>query len=375
MKESASNRIVESFVSRGVIDFCGVPDSVLAEFSSELDRREDNIQHTIFPNEGSAVAYAIGLFLAKSEPCVVYLQNSGLGNAINPLISMASKMVAGIPMVLLVGYRGEPGYIDEPQHIHQGATLISFMELLGMHYRQVSVAEDIDFAVQDVLQYSIENSQPTALLISRAMMPKNQHIQAPLFAFTRRQAIKRVVDMAPSDAVFIATTGFASRELNEIFQELGKDNAAAFFMVGAMGHVSQVAMAVSKCHPQRPVVCIDGDGSALMHLGGFAMVNNVGRSRFLHILINNHCHESVGGQRVAATDLDYCALATLFGYEVVHSFQSLETFDSAIKNLFEQNSPVFVELQVSPGISLELSRPCIKPAENVSRFQDFLIEE
>lgn len=368
---SAGQQLLDAFVSLGIRQFCGVPDSILADFSFALDSSASDVKHNICANEGSAIAFGMGVFLANSGPCVVYLQNSGLGNAINPLISMASGRVAHIPMILVIGWRGEPGVKDEPQHIHQGDILLPLLDLLDIPYHHISSEEQIDSSVENAVNYARQNRKPSAIIVSRSLMPKMKPVLAPQQAFVRRTVIETIINSAPDNTVFISTTGYASRELYEVLTERGKNCDNAFMLVGAMGHASQVALAIAMNSPDTHVVSFDGDGSALMHLGSLSMVGEHPHLRYTHILLNNQCHESVGGQRLVSSKVHYCDLANALGYPSVFSVDTHTDLLSQVQNIFK-DTPVFLHARVTPGIKSSLTRPKINPQDNVTSFQHYL---
>lgn len=363
-----SDDLVFALQGVGFTRFCGVPDSILADFSDSLDAIVGEDSHVVCANEGSAVAQAMGIYLATKCVPVVYMQNSGLGNAVNPLISMASSAVVGIPLLLIIGWRGQPGVPDEPQHLHQGIITLPLLELLDINYKILNSTEPVSQQLSGTYQACMDTAKPTALVIPRGVLATK-----PLVAVSqqgspsRRDYIETLVEVAPGSAAFVSTTGFASRELNEILIKHSR-SGSGFYVVGAMGYASQIGYGISSQLSERHVVCIDGDGALLMHAGGLASQQHVTKRRFIHILINNGCHDSVGGQRTAKSDISYTELATIMGYKQTKYASSIEAFKDVVLQAFRSEEPTFIEVKVQPGSFGNLSRPSQSPKANAIDF-------
>ncbi len=307
----------------GVEFFTGVPDSLLKSFCAYVtDNCGEN--HVIAANEGGAVGLAAGHYLATGNPALVYMQNSGQGNAVNPLCSLADPDVYSIPMVLLVGWRGEPGVKDEPQHVKQGKVTVSLFETLGI---PTEILTDDDGALADVTRNMVERakaeSRPVALIVRKGLFAeyKLQSKKPDISELPREAAVEGVLRALPPDAVVVSTTGMISREVYETRERLGHDHSRDFLTVGSMGHASMIAMGIAKAQPNRKVYCFDGDGASIMQMGNMAIVGRSGCENLTHIVFNNAAHDSVGGQPTVGGDLDFEKMAEELGYNVLQSPQ------------------------------------------------------
>lgn len=318
---------VEQFVKRlegsGIDFFTGVPDSLLKSFCAYVtDNCGEN--HVIAANEGGAVGLAAGHYLATGRPSLVYMQNSGQGNAVNPLCSLADPDVYSIPMVLLVGWRGEPGVKDEPQHVKQGKVTVSLFETLGI---PTEVLPDDEEAALEVTRQMVDRakaeSRPVALVVRKGLFAeyKLQTRTPDIAELPREQAIEGVLRALPEDAVVVSTTGMISREVYETRERLGQGHSRDFLTVGSMGHASMIAMGIAKAQPNRKVYCLDGDGASIMQMGNLAIVGQSGCDNLTHIVFNNAAHDSVGGQPTVGGEIDFEKIAEDLGYNVLQSPQ------------------------------------------------------
>ena len=367
-----SKRFLEILIHKGVGLVAGVPDSLLAGFCAVLS--ESDI-HLPAPNEGSAVALAAGHYLATGRPAVVYMQNSGLGNAVNPLVSLADPEVYAIPMLLIIGWRGEPGIKDEPQHIKQGRVTPALLEVLEIPYRIVGPDSNLEMEIELAWEAMWCRPGPAAMLVRKETFQaiessgekRCRDIDRSLIA--REEAIEGVLEQLLPDDMVVSTTGRASRELWELRLKRG-ECCADFLTVGSMGHASAIALAAAKARPDRRVICLDGDGALLMHLGMLGMAGSSRPANFLHILLNNFCHESVGGQPVCAAGLDFSLLARGCGYSTARRLASQREIAEVFKSLKELNGPHFCEILLTPGSRDDLGRPSATPKENRARFME-----
>lgn len=350
---------VEKFVgvmkSTGVDFFTGVPDSLLKSFCAYVtDNCGEN--HVIAANEGGAVGLAAGHYLATGKPALVYMQNSGQGNAINPLCSLTDPDVYSIPMVLLVGWRGEPGVKDEPQHVKQGKVTVSLFETLDI---PTEILPDDDASAAEVTRKMVERakteSRPVALIIRKGLFAeyKLQNKKPDIAALPREQAIEGVLRALPKDAVVVSTTGMISREVYETRARLGQDHSRDFLTVGSMGHASMIALGIAKAQPNRPVYCLDGDGASIMQMGNMAIVGQSGCANLAHIVFNNAAHDSVGGQPTVCGAIDLPAIAEACGYN-------------------RDGAPTFKEIKVAKGARKDLGRPKEPPQVNKALYMKTL---
>ncbi|HEY0158839.1 MAG TPA: phosphonopyruvate decarboxylase [Thermoanaerobaculia bacterium] len=360
---------------RGAAFFTGVPDSLLKELCAYISATVEPRRHVIAANEGAAVALAAGHHLATGEVGVVYLQNSGLGNAINPLLSLADREVYSIPMVLVIGWRGEPSVRDEPQHVKQGRVTAAMLEAMEIPHRILS--PDMPEAEADVawaVELARTAGQPVALLVRKGTFAPFDGPASAGEQLTREAAIELIAGaLDPADAV-VATTGMTSRELHEIRVRRGEPSRD-FLTVGSMGHASAIACAIARARPERQVFCLDGDGAFLMHMGSVAVQGQIGSANFKHVLLNNGRHDSVGGQPTVARDCDLTAVARACGYATLEPVAAHAEVAAAVARLRETAGPALLEIRIGGGARADLGRPSGTPRENKEAFTAFLSQD
>jgi phosphonopyruvate decarboxylase len=357
--------------------FTGVPDSLLKSFCAYLKDNVSNEKNIISANEGNAVGLASGYYLATKKIGLVYMQNSGIGNALNPLVSLADKLVYSIPMLLVIGWRGEPNKKDEPQHKKQGLITIETLEMLGIKYDVLDEStrnDEMKLKVKQAHDYMKENNEPYALVIKKDTFDeyklKNNSILD--FEMTREEAIEIIVSEMKENSVIVSTTGMASRELFELREKYKESHNKDFLTVGSMGHASQIAFGIALNKKDKEVYCIDGDGALLMHLGGLAIIGNQKPKNFRHILINNGAHDSVGGQETVGFNIDTLSIAKACGYKECYSCSSKVDLLNLSKKINDAEGPIFLEIKVKKGARKDLGRPTSTPIENKEIFMEFL---
>ncbi|WP_428768112.1 phosphonopyruvate decarboxylase [Treponema sp. HNW] len=364
-------------LDEGTDFFTGVPDSLLKNFCAYVTDTAAKDSHTIAANEGCAVALASGHYFATGNIPLVYMQNSGLGNTVNPLLSLADKAVYSVPMLLVIGWRGEPGVHDEPQHIKQGKVTCSILDAMQIPYCVLEAEEsNVALQVKKAYEYIKKESAPYALVIRKGTfdsytLQSNEAVPARM---SREEAIEKIILNAPDNAAFVSTTGMASRELYELREKHGQNHSRDFLTVGSMGHASQIALGIALSKSDKTVFCIDGDGAAIMHLGALTTVGTQKPKNMIHIVLNNGAHDSVGGQPTAGRKIDLCAAACACGYAHTVRVHTAEELQSAVKNAQSFSAPVFIEVYVSKGSRPDLGRPKSSPIENKKAFMEFLGE-
>ncbi len=384
---------------QGINFFAGVPDSLLKDFCAFLDRQESPQRHIIAANEGNALALAAGHHLATKGIGLVYMQNSGLGNTVNPLLSLADPLVYSIPVLLLIGWRGQPGTKDEPQHAKQGQVTLKLLE--AMHMKYAVLPKDMGEARQtlkNILEHVREKSAPAAMVVpahtfakyspaeetgeekdgegknsaTRGEAGKELEVNKNEYFLTREEALQVLLEkMQPADVV-VSTTGKISREIFEYRAENRQGHYRDFLTVGSMGHSSQIALGIALSKPRRNVYCIDGDGSLLMHMGALAINGTTKPANFKHVILNNGAHESVGGQPTAGFKIDIPGVALACGYKQVFRAETVEEIINAMEELKEKEGPVLLEIRVKKGARSNLGRPTTSPLENKQHFISFL---
>jgi phosphonopyruvate decarboxylase len=336
--------------------FCGVPDSLLKDICAFITSNVPKEKHIITANEGNAIGLAAGYYMATSKIPLVYMQNSGIGNAVNPLLSLTDKQVYNIPLLLMIGWRGEPGKKDEPQHVTQGEVTIDLLETMRIPYLILSDTEgDVPGQIKEAISTIRETNSSYALIIKKGTFSnysiKNKVSSA--YNISREDAIKKIVDTLHGTEVIVSTTGKTSRELFEYRVSKGQPHNSDFLTVGSMGHSSQIALGIALARPERMVICIDGDGALLMHAGGLAIIGDQSPKNLLHIVINNGAHESVGGQPTVGFKIDIPAIAIANGYKSAISVSSIEDLEFALNDSSEK-LPALIEVKVRTGSSEDL---------------------
>ncbi len=370
---------VESLVK--IIDsdfYTGVPDSQLKALCNYLISTYgiDPHHHIIAANEGNCTALAAGYHLATGKVPVVYMQNSGEGNIINPVASLLNDKVYAIPVIFIIGWRGEPGVHDEPQHIYQGEVTLKLLEDMDIASFVVDkdTTEDALNAKMDEFRKVLESGKNVAFVIRKGALtdaPKVEYKNN--FSMTREEIIKHITDISGEDPI-ISTTGKASRELFEIRTNEGMSHKYDFLTVGSMGHSSSIALGVAINKPDAKVWCIDGDGAVLMHMGSMAVLGSNAPKNMIHVVINNGAHETVGGMPTVAGGIDLVAIAKGCGYPYAVSVSDPESLDKELKAAKERNSLSLIEVKCSIGAREDLGRPTTTALENKQNFMVYLKE-
>ena len=365
----------DQLVSHGVDFFSGVPDSLLKEFCLCIDDRIPKDRHIITANEGNAVALATGYYLAQKSLPLVYMQNSGLGNAVNPLLSLCDPDVYSIPMLVMIGWRGEPGVKDEPQHAKQGKVQLKLLESMDIPYKIISKDDDqFVMKISSAVETAKNESRPAVLLIKKGTFEKygKKRKKSDDQRMKREEILEIVLENLDDNAIVVSTTGKTSREIFEIREKRGQSHQQDFLTVGSMGHCSSIALGIALSKPDREVVCIDGDGAMLMHLGSLTSIASLKPKNFRHILMNNEVHESVGGQETAAKNIDLSAIVGAMGPSKMFKAETPTELKEKITDFMKCVGPSFLEVKIRPGSREDLGRPTIKPVNNKENFMGFL---
>lgn len=365
--------------SFGIDFYAGVPDSLLKNLCAYITDHADARHNIIAANEGGAMGLAAGHYLATGQIPVVYMQNSGEGNIINPLASLTDPDVYNIPVLLVIGWRGKPGVHDEPQHVKQGKVTTGLLNVMGIDYTVLSKEEEkAETQIKKAVEYMQKNKEVYALVIEKDTFDTYtlQNVEKNNLAMSREEAIQTVAAALDDKDVIVSTTGMISRELFEYRTAMNESHERDFLTVGSMGHASQIALGIALEKHDRRIWCFDGDGAAIMHMGGMAIVANKSPRNYIHVIFNNGAHDSVGGQPTVGLCIDMPSIARAVGYK---ASISVSTKDDLVKELSTLNSklltlggPILIEVQVKKGNRKNLGRPTTTPIQNKEALMAFL---
>ena len=360
----------------GVDFYVGVPDSQLKALCNYLMNFYglDSRHHLIAANEGNAAAIAAGYHLATGKVPGVYLQNSGEGNIINPLASLLSEKVYAIPVIFIIGWRGEPGVSDEPQHVKQGEVTTCLLEEMGIDFYVVGkeTAEEQLLAVMERFHTLLDKGKDVAFVIRKEALTYGEKVSYENPYRIKREEILRHITAVSGEDLIVSTTGKTSRELFEIREANGQSHKYDYLTVGSMGHSSSIALGVALQRPERRIWCVDGDGAVLMHMGAMAVIGATKPKNMIHIVVNNEAHESVGGLPTVAGRVDLAAVARACGYPHAVCINSFAALDEALAAAKAQGELSFIEVKCAIGARDNLGRPTTSPIENKRAFMDFL---
>ncbi len=356
--------------------YAGVPDSQLKALCDCLLMRcgTDAAHHVIAANEGNAVGLAAGYHLATGKTAVVYLQNSGEGNVINPLASLCNEKVYGIPVLFVVGWRGEPGVHDEPQHIYQGEVTLRLLEDMDVAYRVLDAQtseEDVAAAMAEFRALFAQGKQAAFVVRKGALTTEEKPNYVNAYSMRREEIIRHIVRFS-GDNPIVSTTGKASRELFELRAAAGEGHERDFLTVGSMGHSSSIALGIAAQRPDRKVWIIDGDGAALMHMGAMAVLGAAAPKNLVHVVVNNGAHESVGGQPTAAGRIDLVQIAKGCGYPRAVSVSDFDALDKALGEAKTADELTLIEAKCAIGARDDLGRPTTTAKVNKEGFMAYL---
>ena len=356
--------------------FTGVPDSLLKNICAYIEDNKDENHNIIAANEGAAMGLATGHYLATGEIPVVYMQNSGEGNIINPLASLTDKEVYNIPILLIIGWRGRPGVHDEPQHIKQGKVTLPLLETMGIKYTILSKDEN-EFTNQlnDVIGYMAKTKESFAFVVEKDTfedykLQNNQQYEN--LEMSREEAIQIVADSLDENAVIVSTTGMISRELFEYRANSNQTHEKDFLTVGSMGHASQIALGIALEKSNHKIYCFDGDGATIMHMGSMAIIGSKHPENYIHIIFNNGAHDSVGGQPTVGLQINIPELAKALNYKKVFSIKDRMSLKEVLNKINNEKGPIMLEIQVKKGNRKNLGRPTTTPIQNKESLMKFL---
>lgn len=355
--------------------FCGVPDSLLKDLCAYITDNTTNNQHTITANEGNAIGLAAGHYLATGNPAVVYMQNSGIGNCINPLLSLVDEEVYNIPVLMLIGWRGEPNKKDEPQHIKQGKISNKLLDVIGIKYEILpDNFVEASQSINKAFEYMKKTKCPFAFIIKKGTFENYTLINKKInsYSLKREEAIEIIIKNLKDSDIVVSTTGYISREVYETRERLGQNHKQDFLTVGSMGHSSSIALGIAIEKNDRNIYCFDGDGAFLMHMGAIVVNASKNLTNYKHIIFNNEAHDSVGSQPTVANYCDFTQLAKASGYRKSYSVETKEELMNILPKFISLEEMALLEIKVKCGARENLGRPKEKPSENKKIFMDNL---
>ncbi len=367
--------LYDTLASYGIEFYAGVPDSLLKNLCAYITDHADAAHHIIAANEGGAMGLAAGHYLASGQIPVVYMQNSGLGNTVNPLASLTDPDVYNIPVLLIIGWRGEPGIKDEPQHLKQGNVTIGLLDVMGISHTILSKEEN---EAGKQIEAAVINMRETehchALIIEKDTFETYtlQNVKANHLPLSREEAIQTVAAVLGEKDIIVSTTGMISRELFEYRASMGQGHERDFLTVGSMGHASQIALGIALEKQDRKVWCFDGDGAVIMHMGGMAIIGSKQPSNYVHVVFNNGAHDSVGGQPTVGLDIDLPRIARAVGYKHTYSASSAGDLMEILDNVRQTEGTTLLQICVRRGNRKDLGRPTTTPVQNKVALMEYL---
>lgn len=368
--------LLKEMENLGISFYTGVPDSQLKALCDTLMHKYGvGEQHVIAANEGAAVGLAAGHYLATGHPAAVYMQNSGIGNAVNPICSLLNDKVYAIPALFIVGWRGEPGVHDEPQHVYQGEITRELLDCLGIMNFVISkdtTEEELKEHIIKIEEEFRKDHQCAFIIKKNSLETDVKQAYANDYEMSREEIVNLFVDNMKEDDIVVSTTGKLSRELFEAREARKQGHEKDFLTVGSMGHSAMIAMGIARQKKDRKVFCLDGDGAVIMHMGSLAVAGSSKMGNFVHVLINNGAHETVGGLPTVSEHIDYLKIASACGYENIYSAQTKEELQNLFSDIYAGKGSVFVEIKANLESRADLGRPTTTPVENKEAFMKFV---
>ena len=345
--------------------YTGVPDSLLSPFiDCVADRYGVSGKHIVAANEGAAVGLAAGHYLATGKPAVVYMQNSGIGNAVNPICSLLHEKVYSVPVIFVIGWRGEPGTKDEPQHVFQGQVTLPMLDCLEIPYVVVSKSLDLQQDIE-VFRQHLDSGRSVAFVIRKDAIEKEKKIiyvsEAPL---SREASLEMILSASVADDIFVCTTGKLSREVFKLREKTGTGHSNDFLTVGSMGHSLMIAYGIALAKPEKHIWCLDGDGAMLMHMGSVAVVGVHSPNNLFHVVINNGAHETVGGLPAVSSGIRLKEIAKAVGYKETFHIKNQDELTELFGYIRGKQGPIFIEIMCNLASRPDLGRPTTTPREN-----------
>ncbi len=366
----------EKIEELGIDFYTGVPDSQLKELcDSIVDKYGVCDKHVVAANEGASVGLAAGHYLATGNPALVYMQNSGIGNAVNPICSLLNDKVYAIPALFVVGWRGEPGIKDEPQHVYQGEITLDLLNVLGIKTfvleKNTTTEQFIEYIEE--IHKEFDKGHQCAFVVRKGAFESDVKVKySNQYKDSREDFVNVIADHTKEGDIFVSTTGKLSRELFEAREARNQGHKYDFLTVGSMGHASMIALAIALTKKDKKVYCLDGDGAVLMHMGSLAVSGANNMENYIHIMINNEAHETVGGIPTVSNAIDFLLLAKACGYKKLYSVETKEDLQEVLSKVTLDIGPVFIEAKTNLLSRSDLGRPTTTPVQNKEAFMNYL---
>lgn len=355
-----AEKMCDLFYKNDITTFVGVPDSTTKELSAYLEHTPNKFNYLISANEGNAVAIGAGIALGNGELPCVFLQNSGIGNIINPVVSLTDENVYDIPLIYIIGWRGNAEENDAPQHVKQGKITINLLEVLDIkpfELKKTDSQKAIANTVDSAIKYVKNEKKSAALLIRKGLFERTnvKNINVNNYQLSRNDALKMICDSIDNNSVVVTGTGMISREWYNIFSSYDHNNC--LMNVGAMGHTSSLTLGLRLSKYQMPIYCIEGDGSLLMHLGCLPYITKYNKKKFVHIILNNGVHDTVGGQKTAAFDIELCKMADAFNYDYIYCVTKSNELSNILNEIKKLDGNIFLEIRINNKKQIGINRP------------------
>ena len=358
--------------------FTGIPDSTFKEWIKFiLENDPVSLQNIVACNECEAIAIATGYYLATKKFGIVYMQNSGLGKTVNPLTSLCDREVYSIPILMMIGWRGEPGTKDAPQHKKMGKITLSLLDTLQIPYKILDPdIKSIQRHISEAINYLKEQKGPFALIIKPNLFQSynGKEMSENTFEISREEAISFLMENLTSDDIIISSTGHLSRELYEYREEREKDHYKSFYNIGSMGCASSIGLGIALQKPNRRIVVFDGDGAAIMQFDTFTSLGKYKPANFIHVIFNNNTHESTGGQPTNSDSVDFCKVALASNYNSAYLVNKLTELREIVPEVKKGEGPILIVINIKRGTKADLKRPHRNPEEYKEDFMKFLAE-
>ena len=364
----------EILKNKGLTFFTGIPDSTFKDFIKYLDDNNGkSLINLIACNECESIAISAGYNIATNKVGVVYMQNSGLGKAVNPLTSLCDPEIYSIPVLLLIGWRGEPGKEDAPQHKKMGRIMLNLLETLEIPYSILKPnLKDVVNDMQKAFDYFTTIKGPYALIIKKDFFRNYEmhNLKIHDYELTREKAISLVMDNLDENDIIISTTGYTSREVYEYRENNKKDHFRSFYNIGSMGCASSIGLSIAIQKPERRILIFDGDAAIIMQMGAFTTVGNIAPVNYIHIVFDNHSHETTGSQPSNSKTVNFVEVALASNYKYGKIVSTEKELLDVIKEIKHQKGPIIIVIRVKIGSRTDLKRPEHDP----EYYKDILIK-